>query len=210
MCQETARIDLPGAILDRATVRHPRSKARLQSSATENRINPLSLQAHPVISDRTVGALVSSRPAVEGDVPALAAIQATPEVRSRWRGDDLEQDMLDSIGDDELDFRVIEDRAAGRSGGRCDSMVRGGRTRVSARQRRYVPAPKRAQPWFGSDAVRTLCRHLFDVESHHRITIDPATDNHTAIPVRGVPSRLRGSVSGAPSGRSPTGRPPDR
>jgi aminoglycoside 6'-N-acetyltransferase len=33
----------------------------------------------------------------------------------------------------------------------------------------------------GSDAVRTLARHLFDVRGHHRLTIDPAASNERAI-----------------------------
>ena len=33
----------------------------------------------------------------------------------------------------------------------------------------------------GTDAVRTLARHLFDDVGHHRVTIDPAADNHRAI-----------------------------
>lgn len=33
----------------------------------------------------------------------------------------------------------------------------------------------------GTDAVRTLARYLLDVRGHHRLTIDPATDNERAI-----------------------------
>lgn len=33
----------------------------------------------------------------------------------------------------------------------------------------------------GSDAVRTLARHLFDARGHHRLTIDPAAANVRAI-----------------------------
>jgi len=33
----------------------------------------------------------------------------------------------------------------------------------------------------GSDAVRTVARHLFDDRGHHRITIDPAAHNQRAI-----------------------------
>ena len=33
----------------------------------------------------------------------------------------------------------------------------------------------------GTDAVRTLARHLFDHDGHHRVTIDPAADNLRAI-----------------------------
>jgi aminoglycoside 6'-N-acetyltransferase len=33
----------------------------------------------------------------------------------------------------------------------------------------------------GPDAVRTLARYLIDNREHHRLTIDPATDNAAAI-----------------------------
>ena len=33
----------------------------------------------------------------------------------------------------------------------------------------------------GSDAVRTLARHLINVHGHHRLEIDPAADNQAAI-----------------------------
>lgn len=33
----------------------------------------------------------------------------------------------------------------------------------------------------GSDALRALCRHLFNVRGHHRITIDPAAMNTRAV-----------------------------
>jgi aminoglycoside 6'-N-acetyltransferase len=33
----------------------------------------------------------------------------------------------------------------------------------------------------GTDAVRTLARHLVQDRGHHRLTIDPAADNHAAI-----------------------------
>lgn len=33
----------------------------------------------------------------------------------------------------------------------------------------------------GTDALRTLARHLFDARGHHRLTIDPAVGNERAI-----------------------------
>jgi aminoglycoside 6'-N-acetyltransferase len=33
----------------------------------------------------------------------------------------------------------------------------------------------------GPDAIRTLARYLFEVRGHHRLTIDPASDNERAI-----------------------------
>lgn len=35
----------------------------------------------------------------------------------------------------------------------------------------------------GTDALVALARHLFEVDGHHRITIDPAADNAAAISV---------------------------
>lgn len=34
---------------------------------------------------------------------------------------------------------------------------------------------------FGTDALRTLARHLLEVRGHHRLTIDPAASNERAI-----------------------------
>ena len=33
----------------------------------------------------------------------------------------------------------------------------------------------------GPDAIRTLARHLFERDGHHRLTIDPAVGNERAI-----------------------------
>ena len=33
----------------------------------------------------------------------------------------------------------------------------------------------------GTDAVRTMARHLIHDRGHHRLVIDPAADNHAAI-----------------------------
>jgi aminoglycoside 6'-N-acetyltransferase len=35
----------------------------------------------------------------------------------------------------------------------------------------------------GTEAIRVLARHLFEERGHHRLTIDPAADNTTAIRV---------------------------
>ena len=37
----------------------------------------------------------------------------------------------------------------------------------------------------GTDALRMLAGHLFDVRGHHRLTIDPAVANHRAIAAYG-------------------------
>jgi aminoglycoside 6'-N-acetyltransferase len=41
--------------------------------------------------------------------------------------------------------------------------------------------PNEHDKGLGTDAVRTLARHLIDDLGHHRITIDPAVDNVAAV-----------------------------
>ncbi|MFJ5775374.1 GNAT family N-acetyltransferase [Streptomyces sp. NPDC093094] len=125
------------------------------------------------------GALVVLRPSVPEDVPVLAAIRATPEVRARWRGgDDLESEVAEDLGDPgthpftvERDGRIVgliqwyaEEDPEYRHAGIdlfLDPAVHGG--------------------GLGTDAVRTLAVHLVDDHGHHRLVIDPAADNTAAI-----------------------------
>ena len=143
--------------------------------------------------ERLQGRLVSLRPAVESDVPALVAIRATPEVQSRWRGDDLERDTLDSIGEEGLHFLVVEvdddgDGDGDGDGAGLDWRVIGAIQWAEEEEPEYRHAnvdmyldPAVHNRGYGSDAVHALCRHLFETEGHHRITIDPAADNAAAI-----------------------------
>jgi aminoglycoside 6'-N-acetyltransferase len=41
--------------------------------------------------------------------------------------------------------------------------------------------PKEHRKGLGTDAVRTVARHLIEDRGHHRMTIDPAVDNAAAI-----------------------------
>ena len=128
---------------------------------------------------RLLGDLVSLRPAVEADVDAMVAIRATPEVRSRWRGDDLEHDVREAIDEDGLQLLVIVD-ASGRTVGAIQWEVEDEPDYRHAGIDMYLH-PEVRNRGFGADAVRALARHLFDIEGHHRITIDPAVDNYAAI-----------------------------
>ncbi len=42
-------------------------------------------------------------------------------------------------------------------------------------------APEYQERGLGTDAIRTLARHLIADRGHHRLTIDPAADNVRAI-----------------------------
>jgi aminoglycoside 6'-N-acetyltransferase len=124
------------------------------------------------------GRRVVLRPATDADVPALAAIRRTPEVYARWRGGDLEREIRDDLADDQTVLYAIEHRG---------SVV--GAIQWSAETEpdyRHASIDVYLDPsvhgrGLGTDAVRTLARHLVTDHGHHRITIDPAVDNEAAI-----------------------------
>ncbi|MGW2783648.1 GNAT family N-acetyltransferase [Streptomyces populi] len=125
------------------------------------------------------GDSVTLRPTVQGDVPALAAIRATPEVRARWRGgDDLEADVEADLRDEGTRCLTVEH----------DRRIIGMIQWYAEEEPDYRHAgidlfldPAVHGRGLGTDAVRTLARHLVDAHGHHRLVIDPAADNAAAI-----------------------------
>jgi aminoglycoside 6'-N-acetyltransferase len=124
------------------------------------------------------GERVVLRPLTEADVPALVAIQAQPSVARWW---------------DQPDESDLRKQAAGESEETSFTITVGG---TLAGLIQYV---EENEPMYrhagidlflsedfqgrglGTDAVRTLARHLVDDRGHHRLTIDPAADNRAAI-----------------------------
>ena len=125
------------------------------------------------------GRRVTLRPAVEADVPVLAAIRATPEVRARWRGgDDLDSEIIEAmteLGDNYLAV-VLDGRVAGaiQWAAEDDPEYRHASMDIFLH-------PSVHGRGIGEDAVRTLAVHLVDDEDFHRLVIDPAADNAAAI-----------------------------
>jgi aminoglycoside 6'-N-acetyltransferase len=125
------------------------------------------------------GAVVGLRPATTADVPALAAIRATPAVRARWRGaDDPVPEIVESIEDAALHYLSIV----------LDGRVVGAIQWAAEEDPDYRHAsidvfvdPAVHGRGVGTDAVRTLAAHLVDTHRFHRLTIDPAADNAAAI-----------------------------
>jgi aminoglycoside 6'-N-acetyltransferase len=133
----------------------------------------------PHVSTTLHGALVTLRPAVNGDIPALAEIRARPEVHRWWRGEgDLASEVAADLADPETHTFVVEhdNRVVG-------AIQWGAETEPDYRHANidlYLdPAVHRRG--FGTDAVRTLARHLIVDQSFHRLVIDPAADNAAAI-----------------------------
>ncbi|GAA0288790.1 GNAT family protein [Streptomyces polychromogenes] len=125
------------------------------------------------------GSSVVLRPTLTEDIPVLAAIRATPEVRARWRGeDDLEAEIAGDLEDPGTVCLTIRD------GERIVGMIQW----HSEDEPDYRHAgidlfldPAVHGRGLGTDAVRTLARHLVDDLGHHRLVIDPAADNAPAI-----------------------------
>ena len=125
------------------------------------------------------GAQVSLRPASADDVPALAAIRATPEVYRWWRGEgDMRSEITADLADEDTQTFVVEH----------DGHVVGAIQWSAENEPDYRHAsidiyldPKVHGRGLGSDAVRTLARHLIGDHKFHRLVIDPAADNAAAI-----------------------------
>jgi aminoglycoside 6'-N-acetyltransferase len=125
------------------------------------------------------GALVTLRPAMATDIPVLADIRAKPDVYQRWRGgEDLAASVADDLNDPDVHPLVIEhhDRVVGmiQWGAETDPDYRHANIDI------YLD-PDVHGNGLGTDAIRTLARHLFIDHGHHRIVIDPAADNTAAI-----------------------------
>lgn len=125
------------------------------------------------------GAAVSLRLASAHDIDRIVQIRSTPEVYSRWAGDDLRAEFLGDVASDDLTLLVIEDEHGQVIGGiqwdeESDPMYR------HAGLDLYID-PAFHGRGFGTDAVATLVAYLIDVVGHLRLVIDPAADNAAAI-----------------------------
>ncbi len=125
------------------------------------------------------GSLVRLRPAVPDDIPALVPIREAPAVRDRWRGgDDMLTAIIDDFDEPDSTPYVIEFQ---------DHVV--GWIQWSAEEDpdyRHASIDIYVDPavhgrGVGTDAIRTMARHLVDDQGYHRLEIDPAADNEAAI-----------------------------
>jgi len=127
------------------------------------------------------GAIVRLRPVRADDVAPLADLLAHPAVARWWPGYDAERVRRETLhADDGTVSFVIE--AEGRVAGLIQYWEE------TEPDYRHAGIDIALHPdWhgrgLGTDALRTLARHLFDTVGHHRIVIDPAAGNERAISV---------------------------
>jgi aminoglycoside 6'-N-acetyltransferase len=125
------------------------------------------------------GEIARLRPPTRADIPELVRIRQTPEVYARWGGGD---DMVAAV---EKDFAqpdttvyviLLDDLVVGwiQWWLETDPDYRHAGIDIY-----FDPAVHRRG--VGTDALRTLARHLFLDHGHHRLVIDPAVDNDVAI-----------------------------
>ncbi len=125
------------------------------------------------------GFQVRLRPPTQRDIPALLPIRRSPEVYARWRGgDDLWAAIEEDLGEPGATPYVIE----------ADDRVVGWIQWSAEEEPDYRFAgidlyvdPAVHNRGIGSDAVRTVVRHLIGGHGHRRFEIDPAADNPAAI-----------------------------
>lgn len=126
------------------------------------------------------GAVVTLRSAANVDVPELVKIRMTPEVLQRWRGDsnDMAASVAGDLADSDIHTFVVvhQGRVAGaiQWGAEEDPDYRHANMDI------YLDPGVHGQG-VGTDAVRTLVRHLITDHGYHRLEIDPAADNAAAI-----------------------------
>lgn len=125
--------------------------------------------------DEHTGRGLVLRPLVEGDESELRRIHATPEVVRWW--DEPPKGFPWSDDPDTTRFTIEEDGA-----------VAGLIQFWEELEPKYRHAsidvfldPARQGRGLGTEAVRRVVRHLVEDRGHHRVTIDPATDNAAAI-----------------------------
>ncbi|HEX5588346.1 MAG TPA: GNAT family protein [Acidimicrobiia bacterium] len=124
-----------------------------------------------------VGAQVLLRPATVDDAPVVLEILSRPEVSQWWPGETLDSLRETLTSATEHSFLVLEDdRPVGfiQYYEELDPEYRHAGIDVALH-------PDVHGRGLGTDAVRTLARHLVAARGHHRLIIDPAAANARAI-----------------------------
>jgi aminoglycoside 6'-N-acetyltransferase len=131
------------------------------------------------MTDPLRGDQIVLRPLSSDDRPALREILAQASVAARWHGTEGLVRTLDGLfsTEDDVPFVITLD------GEVVGYIQYGEETETDYRHASIdVFVGERHQGrGIGTDAVRTLARYLVQERGHHRLTIDPAADNESAI-----------------------------
>lgn len=128
---------------------------------------------------RLVGDRVVLRAPVEADVEPLATIVVEPGIARWWQPEGIDA-MRESLLQPEDDTQPWVIEHDGRVVGYIQSWEEPDPEFRHAGIDLFLTTSVQGQG-LGPDAIRTLARHLFEDHGHHRLTIDPAAVNATAI-----------------------------
>ena len=124
------------------------------------------------------GDKVVLRPLELGDVPTIVEIHRQPSVTRWWDEPDEEDLRRQAAGEsEETSFVILVD-------GAIAGLIQ--YTEETEPMYRHAGidlflAEEFQGRGLGTDAVRTMARHLVHDRGHHRLTIDPTVENHPAI-----------------------------
>ncbi|MEV0715692.1 GNAT family protein [Asanoa sp. NPDC050611] len=121
------------------------------------------------------GEYVLLRPANDADIAPLAVIRSAPEVTLWWGPED---DYPAAVAEDLDRTYVVE--VDGRMVGAVQTYEEEDPMYRHAGMDIYLE-PTVQGKGIGTDAVRTMARHLIRTVGHHRLVIDPAAANAAAI-----------------------------
>ena len=125
------------------------------------------------------GDRVVLRPLAEADVARIVELGGDPEVARWWRGLTTDHVGEKARGDDE-DVVVFAILDGGEVAGLIQYHEEDDEEYRHAGMDLFLGTPFQDRG-LGTDAVRTMARYLVEERGHHRLTIDPAADNHRAI-----------------------------
>jgi aminoglycoside 6'-N-acetyltransferase len=126
-----------------------------------------------------VGPRVVLRPAVPDDLDPFVALFRAPGIEQWWPGADREKVAREHLAADEVTHVyavLLGDELVGTVQWyeEPDPDYRHAGIDIALH-------PDHHERGLGTEVVRTLARHLFEHEGHHRIIIDPAASNGRAI-----------------------------
>jgi aminoglycoside 6'-N-acetyltransferase len=130
------------------------------------------------------GSRIVLRPVSEDDLPRLLEILREPEVARHWSQPDDDFDRHELLSGDDADgagcITTFVIAVEGETTGWIAGWEKLHRDYRHAGIDLFLSTQYQGLG-FGTEAIRLVCRFLFEERQHHRITIDPAADNVRAI-----------------------------